>query len=316
MFLLSLFACLNSVQLSESDETTSSDLSNPENLAPASYVPSTLQLGFLYGAEGWVELRPYHDADGMMRVGKALVHQDIEGGAMGLSLPFEAPRRDRPNPTDPVVYAIAIRADDGAGRPGLYTGLSDIELVWLATDSDGGVAGWNVARGFGTDDVEWLDITAIQHIGENLRGERSLSLHGSTAIVTTDVTRLRFSAGDEEGDASTWDEAIATEWASVLPDMPNREAVESYDGVNGAMFSALTYEDEDGDGVRTTEPWTGEVCAGAVPVVATWFAPVRSLPAARVMRDNHYVAGWSAYVELEDGLVPLAEGVYLAVRPF
>jgi hypothetical protein len=317
MFVISFFACSPSVDISDPDAPALEEaLVGSGHHAAASIGPDVLELGFLGDVAGFVELRPYADVDGMRRVGAPLLMHDIEGTEMNFALPFEAPRRDRAEPTDPVVYAISLRAVDRTGRPGVYTGLSYAELVWLPAAADGGIAGWNLAHGYGSDTVEWLDITAVQHIGENLAGQRNLSLAGSTAIVTTADTRMSFATGSEPGDVSTWDEAIGTEWQSDLPDRPAREAVEPFDGVNGAMFAAYTYEDVDGDGMHTDEALTGHLCAGAVPVVATWFAPFRSLPAAMVARDNHFRAGWSVYAEIADGLVPLADGVYLAVRPF
>ena len=315
MFILSFFACSPSVDSFDANIDDTFASTKEEGPAPVP-TPEVVEIAYNRDVTGFIEVRPYAPASGSWVVGAPLFMEELDGEAVFLSLPEAATTPDGTKPIGPMVYAIALRAANEDGLPGIYTGLSSAELVWLPEDEGDGKAGWNVALRFGTEQVQWLDMDVAPYVAENLVGLELLTLEGDVDIPMAEGLRLLFATGTEAEHVTIWDNLIGEEWYGTLPDVPPVETITARNGMYGAMFGGWAYVDENDDGVRTTEEWAGRVYADGAPVVVSWVAPARTLQNAMAMRRNRARTGWVPYAELEDGLQPLQEDMEITIGSF
>lgn len=254
--------------------------------------------------------------DGEFLAGPPLFVAELDGEALFVNLPNAARTPEGDISTEPVVYAIALRDTDEEGRPGIYTGLSGAELVWLPGDSeDGGALGWNLALHFGTEHIEWLEVKAPL-VTPNLLGLEQLMVAGTLDVPMEEGLRLAFATGTEAEHVTLCDNPIGEDWFGSLPSGPPAGAVSEHRGMYSAMFGGFAYVDADDDGVRTEERYIGRLYADGAPVVISWVAPVGSLTHALSVRRNHAWVGWSSLAQVEEGLVPVNEEMAITVGEF
>jgi hypothetical protein len=314
MFILSIFACSPSV---DTFTALSNDAAGSTKDEPVDQpTPDTVEIVYDHALTGFVEARPYYVEDGEFLAGPPLFVAELDGEALFVNLPNAARTPEGDISTEPVVYAIALRDTDEEGRPGIYTGLSGAELVWLPGDSeDGGSLGWNLALHFGTEDIEWLEVKAPL-VTPSLVGAEQLTVAGTLDIPMEEGLRLAFATGTEAEHLTFWDNPIGEDWFGSLPSAPLAGAVSERAGMYSAMFGGFAYVDAGDDGVRTDEPYIGRLYADAAPVVISWVAPAGTLTNALAIRRNHARMGWTALARVEDGLVPVNEEMAITVGEF
>lgn len=311
MFILSFFACSTSIDTFDS-QASDALASSKEEPVPGDAPAEVMRIVYDYTRAGFVEARPFAMNDGAFVCGPPLFIEEFDGEAMLINLPATPPSADDVVPTEPVVYAIAQRDPTDEGLPGVYTGLAATELVWLPEDmEDGGVAGWNAAIRYGSEDVQWLEVNSPL-LTDNLVGEESLTLEG-TVDFPADNLRLVFETAVDGEPIGVWDNRIGATWFGTLPDVPPRETIQARHGMFGAQFGGFAYHDEDEDGLRTNEIYVGRLYADGDPVVVSWVAPASTFEGALSIRRNHARMGWNLYARTEDRLIRLNPDVELKV---
>jgi len=253
----------------------------------------------------YVEVRGYDLDSATPWMGAALTVREVSSAAMALPLPRVPPRRDRAHSVDGnVVYAIALRAGAGGGRPGTYTGIAEQRLVYLAADApEGASLGWNLALRDEDGKVTWSPIAEGLALDTNLLGAESLAYGGGTAVGIEPGTHADLATVDG---VTAFDLPLAPDWSVGVPYAPPAEALTEDEPV-GSVLALYAYVDTDGDNRRTSEGIIGRACYAGYEARATWFDSPHDLFDAISLEATGARSGWGVAIETDDGLVPLPD---------
>jgi len=328
LVLLSLFACTPSDvtgDLPQDDGTATTSLTRPDiaelgdatrsgDREAASVGAAHIEVQLPPGTDdGWIEIRPYRaDGTSIDWVGWALVTHEVEGTHETVSLPKDAPRRDRISSSEPVVYAIAYRvANADTGAPGLYAGVAAPRLVHVRSDApDGAVLGWNIAEGADGVAPDWYPVSETIHLDENILGTSVATLGGTSRVAITPDTRIAVTGNADPHADEVLDQAASDVWSITLSGSPTSGTFTrrgASDDPVGTELYVFTYEDVDGDGLRGEAPADAGICAGAEPAVLTWFEPAANLESALQLARVGARGGWGLGRISGDGLDPVSD---------
>lgn len=328
LVLLSLFACSPSDATGEVASASDTDGATFEQPAPAELGANTLsgereaaalapvrvEVQLPAGTtDGFLEVRPYRaDGSHVEWVGRALVTHAVEGTFETLTLPAEAPRRDRLSAEEPVVYAIAFRhANARTGKPGVYAGVADTRLVHVRADApDGAALGWNLAAGYDGDREAFLPVSETVDVEANVLAHASLTLAGESAFPLTADTRIAVSVGTDAGAEVLLDQPASEDWDLTVSGSPTTGIFTTLgddDAPVGTDLFVFAYEDTDGDGLRGPAAPVAGICSGAAPAVLSWYEPAHSLADALRLADHGVKGGWDVARLSERGAVGLTE---------
>ena len=331
LIISSFFACapsdyftpISDVDAERIEVGDGSDLSSDRSLSgtrsAVDSTPVVLDIQLPRDMDGFIELRPYRlNEDGSVGwVGAALSSDAIEGARMSVVLPHTPPARDRLDLEKSVSYALTLRGMSAAETPSIYKGISEARIVFVGEEtSEIGSPGWNVVVGFDGPHATstWLSPEDTVFLSENIVTPRTFVLSGTAATSVTSDTRLVIATSGDAEAIVLADKAIDPAWSvgvggsgsSILAEVMG--ASEEGGGLTpvGMGFRAFTYEDIDGDGMRTSEPISGEVCLDGEPTMVTWFEPATTLDAALRLAAIGRRAGWDLIGVREDGSFPAA----------
>ncbi|MDP2315106.1 MAG: hypothetical protein Q8P41_19560 [Pseudomonadota bacterium] len=303
---LLLTACTTMPVLSV--QTDANAAAEPTDSSPRSAVSaaeSSLTLTFPADVGGFYEVRSYRlDEDGAVSwVGTALSIEAITADTATVTLPAAVPLRDRgSNPDDAVVYAIALRAEDADGDPGVYTGLSRTRVVYIGSEPpEGASEGWNLVSDYDGDTAAWLAMEDGLTLDENLTGGDTITLGGGSVVDVAAGTHLALATGTGVDAVSAYDLPISPDWSFTVPGAPLLEALTESDPVEGSILAVYAYADSGDDNTRTDESILGEACFGTNAVSVTWYAYAYDLPHALALQQLDARAGWDLTMDAPEG---------------
>jgi hypothetical protein len=269
--------------------------------------PLTLSVTVGPDDDGFVEIRPFaKDADEAITVGTALSTDAVTSDTISISVPATAPDRDlSADASAPVVYAISLRASDSDGEPGVYTGISDVSLVYYQSSPPSGASeGWNLAQRFGSDEQAWLTFSDGVSLGHTLLADDVLTLTGVSLVDVGPPTHLALAQTEDLGAVSVYDAPITPAWSATFDTPPSLDAIEENLDFDGAFLSLYSYDDDGADNARTDEDVTGRLCVVPEAMAVTWFADVYDLETALGMQLLGVRAGWDLIAKSEGGMHP------------
>jgi hypothetical protein len=252
------------------------------------------------GAAGFVEVRPWGFApNGGMTMGEPLAVSKVAGPIVQVDLPTLLP--SPVSDASAVAYAIALR-DEDRGAPGVYTGLSEMDLVYVRDPAafPGAKAGWNLAFDFASGEPVWADVADGVDLGPSLQGAMQLNIAGSMGVDAPAGTHITLVSQTNDGIRQAFDSPIGEEWSIFLEGGPRAEVLVRSEMYEGARFNLYAYQD-DGDNRWNGEAVAAHACAGGSDAVVTWYAAPFDLGRALTLRAMGVRAGWDVLLYSADG---------------
>jgi hypothetical protein len=262
---------------------------------------------------GHIEIRP--DRDGMT-IRRVLASGVVQVGGQTLSLPELAPYRDRDrtNPSAPITYRLALRADEG-GLPGAYVGVSDARLVYFPTAPDpqsNAERGWNITYDLDSDFPSYSPISDGVDLAPTIVGDGAVAVSGTADVPWGSTTHVAVVSQLGETFSVVLDSISAPEWSVRMDVPPPGSALTTASGLRGAMMDVIAYDDLDADGLLGESDVTlGTACHGGRPIVLSYFDAPYNFDGALALHDMNAVWGYSA-VQVGDSGAEIVDPEHLS----
>ena len=239
-----------------------------------------------------------YDEEGDVTVGSVLRTGTIADGAVSITLPLRAARRDK-NPTfpdAPVAYQVFAYADMPEGQPDSYYGVGSESVVYF-NGKDGGKKGWYVQASDDDGTLTWSSTDRIVSISSRLLGPTAASVSGTPGGIAEGSLRVAFAGPDGVIDA---DAPISDTFQAEISGTPS-STTELEDGSVVAEVTPRVYIDVDGsESFEETEPLIGELCWGTSPISIGWVDSAHSVEQALEFARAGTRTGWRVWANNEE----------------